>query len=134
MNLDLILAPVTQAAVLGAGLLASLALWIGAKMETRAVSKELELLRVSTEATLKELTAQIQAVPTEPVSESLPTPSTMMTVQGLNLTTRTKVLRMHRRGETTSSIAAALGVQHEEVDLLVKLDRMLEAPAVIAAV
>jgi hypothetical protein len=43
----------------------------------------------------------------------------------MNLTTRTKALRMHQRGETIPGIAAALGVQQEEVDLLLKLDRLL---------
>ena len=132
MNFDWINAPLTQAAILGAGLLGSLAIWISAKSGTRAASREVELLRISTEAMIKDLTAQIQGMRAEPATETQPAPAPIMTMQGFNLTTRTKVLRMHRRGETASSIAAALGVQHEEVDLLLKLDQMLEAPAVIA--
>jgi len=131
MNFDWIIAPLTQAAILGAGLLGSLAIWISAKSETRAASRELERLRMSTEATIKDLTAQIQEIRAEPESEAPPVPAPIMNMQGFNLTTRTKVLRMHRRGETASSIAAALGVPHEEVDLLLKLDQMLEAPAVV---
>jgi hypothetical protein len=132
MNLEWIISPLAQAAVLGAGLLGSLAMWISAKSETRAASRMIEELRISTAATIKELTAQIQEMRVAPVSEPEPVPAPMMTMQGFNLTTRTKVLRMHRRGETASSIAAALGVQHEEVDLLVKLDQMMETPAVMA--
>lgn len=133
MNFDWIIAPVTQAAILGAGLLGSLAIWISAKREMRVASRDIEQLRLSTEATIKDLTAQIQELKAAPATEPEPAPAPIMTMtmQGFNLTTRTKVLRMHRRGETASSIAAALGVQHEEVDLLVKLDQMLEAPAVI---
>ena len=52
MNFDWIIAPLTQAAILGAGLLGSLAIWISAKRETRAASRNIELLRISTEATL----------------------------------------------------------------------------------
>jgi hypothetical protein len=135
MNFDWVIAPVTQAAILGAGLLGSLAIWISAKRETRAAFREIELLRVSTETTIKDLTAHIQEMRAEPAIETQPAPTPIMnmTMQGFNLTTRTKVLRMHRRGETASSIAAALGVQHEEVDLLVKLDQMFEAPAVCSA-
>jgi hypothetical protein len=132
MNFDWIMAPLTQAAILGAGLLGSLAMWISAKSETRAASREVERLRISTEATIKELAARIQEMRAEPADEPPSAPAPNMTMQGFNLTTRTKVLRMHRRGETASSIAAALGVQHEEVDLLLKLDQMLEAPAGIA--
>jgi hypothetical protein len=133
MNVDWMIAPLTQTAVLGAGLLGSLAIWISAKSETRAASKEIELLRISTEATIKDLTAQIQEMRVAPAIETAPAPAPVMSMQGFNLTTRTKVLRMHRRGETASSIAAALGVQHEEVDLLLKLDQMLEAPASLPA-
>ena len=133
MNLDWIVAPSTQAAILGTGLLGSLAIWVSARSETRAASRELERLRISTESTIKDLTAQIQEMRAEPASETPPAPAPIMNMQGFNLTTRTKVLRMHRRGETASSIAAALGVQHEEVELLLKLDQMLEAPAVITA-
>lgn len=128
MNLDWIVAPLTQTAILGTGLLGSLAIWISVKSETRAVSRELERLRISTETTINELTAKIQETRVEPASEAPPEPVPVMNMQGFNLTTRTKVLRMHRRGETASSIAAALGVQGEEVDLLLKLDRMLETP------
>jgi hypothetical protein len=128
MNFDWIISPLTQAAILGAGLLGSLAIWISARSETRAASRGLERLRVSTEATIKDLSAQIQEMREERASEPPPAPAPIMNIQGFNLTMRTKVLRMYRRGETPSSIAAALGVQHEEVDLLLKLDQMLEAP------
>jgi hypothetical protein len=120
MNFDWVLAPVTQAAILGVGLFGSLSIWVSARTETRAVSKALE-------AKILDLTAQIREMRNQQPSEPAPAPCVFIAGQGLNLTTRTKILRMRRRGETTSSIAAALGVQHEEVDLLLKLDRMLEA-------
>jgi len=130
MNFDWVISPEAQAAILGAGLLGSLAIWISAKSEMRAASKKIELLRSSTEETIKALTAQIQEMRAAPASETASAPAPLINMQGFNLTTRTKVLRMRRRGETASSIAAALGVQHEEVDLLLKLDQMLEAPLV----
>jgi hypothetical protein len=133
MNVDWIVAPLTQAAFLGAGLLGSLALWMSARSAARAASREIEKLRIFTEATIRDLTAQIQEMRAERGSETPPVPAPVMNMQGFNLTTRTKVLRMHRRGETASSIASALGVQHEEVDLLLKLDRMLEASTVVVA-
>jgi hypothetical protein len=133
MNFEWIIAPLTQAALLGAGLLGSLALWISARSAARAALREIEKLRISTEATIRDLTAQMQAMRAEPANETPPVPGPVINMQGFNLTTRTKVLRMHRRGETASSIAAALGVQHEEVELLLKLDRMLEASAAVAA-
>ena len=43
---------------------------------------------------------------------------------GLNLTRRAHALRMDRRGESASTIAAALGCPQAEVDLLLKVQRM----------
>jgi DNA-binding NarL/FixJ family response regulator len=43
---------------------------------------------------------------------------------GMNITRRTQILRMHRRGEGTQAIAAALGLRRHEVELLVKIHSM----------
>jgi hypothetical protein len=40
---------------------------------------------------------------------------------GLNLTTRSQVLRMHRHGKTAENIARVLEVPRQEVDLLLKV-------------
>ena len=50
-------------------------------------------------------------------------PSTMP-AQALNLNKRGQVLRMRRRGESTETIAGALGIPRNEVDLLLKVHRM----------
>ena len=127
MNFDWILSPVTPLAMVVVGLFGSLAMWIAAKAEALATSRALEALRVSTDAAMKDLARQIEKLREE--LPAAPAQSAYMAVQGLNLTTRTKALRMSRRGEATSSIAAALGVPQQEVDLVLKLDRILEAPA-----
>ncbi len=44
---------------------------------------------------------------------------------GLNLTTRSQALRMHRRGEPPDRIAAALDIPRQEVDLLLKVHRIV---------
>jgi len=44
--------------------------------------------------------------------------------QELNLTRRTQALRMRRRGELPSTIAAALRVPRNEIDLLLKIDAL----------
>lgn len=40
---------------------------------------------------------------------------------GLNLTTRSQVLRLHRHGESAENIARVLEVPRQEVDLLLKV-------------
>ncbi len=44
---------------------------------------------------------------------------------GLNLTKRSQVLQMHRRGSAPSEIAAALALPQNEVDLLLKVHRIV---------
>jgi hypothetical protein len=44
---------------------------------------------------------------------------------GLNLNRRSQALRMHRRGEASEQIAANLGVPRQEVDLLLKIHRIV---------
>jgi len=123
MNAEWVLDPVVSTVVMGVGLMGSLALWILEKIEARAARRTFADFRLSTEAAIQDLSARIEELRAAPVSETAP--SQVMSVQGMNLTTRTKALRMHRRGETIPGIAAALGVQQEEVDLLLKLDRLL---------
>ncbi|MGE5567846.1 MAG: hypothetical protein ACM3S5_02310 [Rhodospirillales bacterium] len=44
---------------------------------------------------------------------------------GMNLGTRSQALRMWRRGNTPQQIAAALGIPEKEVELLVKVQRIV---------
>jgi hypothetical protein len=44
---------------------------------------------------------------------------------GLNLSKRSQALRMHRKGDPPDQIAAALAVPLQEVDLLIKIHRMI---------
>jgi hypothetical protein len=46
---------------------------------------------------------------------------------GMNLSKRAHALRMHRRGEGLEQIAAALSVPRQEVELLLKVHRILVA-------
>ncbi len=43
---------------------------------------------------------------------------------GMNLTKRTQVLRLLRRGEDISHVAAALGVPRREIELLVRVQKL----------
>ena len=129
MKIDVLHEPVIQLAILGGllgvGLMGCLALWISTRMQARESRKAFQAFRLSMEKTVAELQVKLEELRAAPVAE--PAPPAPMTVQGLNLTTRARALRMHRRGESISSISAALGVQQEEVELLLKMDRLLES-------
>ena len=128
MNVSWLQEPLTQVAilcgVLGIGLIGSLTLWISVKLEARAARSAFKVFRLSTEATIGDLSPKIEELRMVPMTDTVP--SAITAVQGLNPTNRTKALRMHRRGESISSIAGSLGVQQEEIHLLLKLDRLLE--------
>jgi hypothetical protein len=71
--------------------------------------------------TVEALAAQIHDLQKHPLTAplaGLPKP-------GLNLNKRSHALRMHRRGEAAEQIAAALELPRQEVDLLLKVHRIV---------
>ena len=78
---------------------------------------EITALRTTVDA----LAAQIHDLQSHPpvaVAPGLPKP-------GLNLNKRSQALRMHRRGEAADQIAAALELPRQEVELLIKVHRVV---------
>jgi hypothetical protein len=71
--------------------------------------------------TVDGLAAQVQDVQQQPrvtIAAGLPKP-------GLNLSKRSQALRMHRRGDPTDQIASALEIPLQEVELLIKVHRIV---------
>jgi hypothetical protein len=92
-----------------AGLLSTVALFLALKREIRRHAQR--------QKTGMEEIATRFLLPPEPVVEFVPTPLRA----GLNLNKRVHAMRMLRRGEDTSHIAAALGVPRREVELLIRV-------------
>jgi len=85
--------------------------------EATPVNAELATLRTTVDA----LAAQVHDLQSHPpvaLAPGLPKP-------GLNLNKRSQALRMHRRGEAADQIAAALELPRQEVDLLIKVHRVV---------
>jgi hypothetical protein len=76
-----------------------------------------EELRKDLAACLKEL----RELEREPVLQPVAAPAR----PGLNLSKRSQALRMHRRGDAPEQIAAALELPRQEVDLLLKVHRIV---------
>jgi hypothetical protein len=125
MQLDWLYSPITQYSITGVGLVASLCLWISAKAELRALrrkfAKELEALQ-NTDLSLIAGLAEVRAA-NQTAAEAAFLPRTSQTI---NLTKRAQILRMHHRGESVHSIAAALQLPQGEVELVLKLERITE--------
>jgi hypothetical protein len=71
--------------------------------------------------TVDALAAQIHDLQKHPLV--VPTPG--IPKPGLNLSKRSHALRMHRRGEGAEQIAAALELPRQEVELLLKVHRIV---------
>ena len=70
-------------------------------------------------ASLEDLSVQVRDLQATP---SAAAPSYRA---GLNLSKRSQALRMHRRGEPAGQIATALEIPHQEVELLIKVHRIV---------
>lgn len=118
----LALSIVLAVAAVGVSLFAvwrSRVLVLAADARFRAGMKECEAatdtLRRTADATVAQM-RELQQV--TPGSQAIARP-------GLNLSKRSHVLRMHRNGEPQDRIAAALGIPLQEVDLLIKVHRVV---------
>jgi hypothetical protein len=80
------------------------------------------------EAAIRSLRAALDGL-SEDIKEIRQQPQLAMTPAipkpGLNLSKRSQALRMHRRGDSPQVIAASLQVPQQEVDLLLKVHRIL---------
>jgi hypothetical protein len=93
----------------------------GSRAMIRAAQTQFEEGIQAMRQTVEGLAAQVQDVQQQPrvmVAAGLPKP-------GLNLTKRSQALRMHRRGDPTDQIAATLEIPLQEVDLLIKVHRIV---------
>jgi hypothetical protein len=63
----------------------------------------------------------------ENIEQHPPAAASAVPRAGLNLCKRSQVLRMHRKGDPPDRIAAALEVPLQEVDLLIKVHRIVIA-------
>jgi hypothetical protein len=88
---------------------------------SKAGEERCEAIVESLRATQSALEAELREIREQPsigVSPTSPKP-------GLNLSTRSQALRMHRRGDPPDRIAATLDIPLQEVDLLVKVHRIV---------
>jgi hypothetical protein len=113
----------------------SLYLWMTAKIATdrqrrqeraarRDLQAELEAVRAEAEtlrAELCALGASLREIQESAGALVAPPPAR----SGLNLSLRSQVLRRHRFGEAPGEIASSLGLPRAEVELLVKVNRLV---------
>lgn len=123
MNLNWILSPFTIYSVIAMALIGTLVLFITIKLELRRAQCAARDARLSVDCAVQEMSVGIEQLRTE---ISLTTAAPAPTVgSALNLTKRTQALRMLRRGEPVESIAGALRVPRNEIELLLKVQQLV---------
>jgi hypothetical protein len=112
-----ILNPLTQYVLLALTLTACLAMSLSMKREMDAMR------RSNREAAAASVATQV-AEPATPKREGDGSEVPFVPGQDLNLTRRAQAIRMQRRGESAATIAAALRVPRNEIELLLKIQKL----------
>jgi len=120
-------------ALLAAGLAACIYLFVSVKLEVGRLDRRRAQAQAETEKAAARFQSELATIQErlleaeERAGMLVPPPAT---ISGLNLNRRTQVLRMARRGESPGQIASALRVPQGEVDLMLKVQRLvLDLPA-----
>jgi hypothetical protein len=92
-------------------------------MNVRTLARHGRKQREEFEARLADVLDAVEQLRRERQEAAQPSPATAA-AQPLNLNKRGQVLRMRRRGEMPETIAAALSIPRNEVDLLLKVHQM----------
>jgi hypothetical protein len=128
MALDWLLNPLTFYSGASVCLLTSLGVFVNIKLElsrVRNLAEESEAGSASDKSAIEGLRTEIGKL-RESVCSLEAVPCGTPRGVGINLTKRAQVLRMHRRGESVSSIAAALETPSNEIALLLKVHALTE--------
>jgi hypothetical protein len=120
MELNWLLSPLGLYAFLALALAGCLALFLSMKREIALLRRSFLESRDAAAASAAALAAELAALRQEMERSEAVWPAG----QELNLTQRAQALRMQRRGESPATIAAALRVPRNEIDLLLKIQNL----------
>lgn len=131
--LERIILPVMGCAAVGAALSASVYLFFTLKRAMDAWSHDAAVERDRLAEELRTLQSRVSDLEGE-LAASAAAKGSLQPLRGVNITKRTQALRMVRRGETPEQIAAALAMSRREVQLLMKVQKLIaEAPPKVSA-
>lgn len=114
--------------LLALGLAASLGLFLTLKLEIHTSARK---QRKRFEEISARLGEAWERATDAPLAIEVAAPSGLRS--GLNLNRRVQAMRMARRGEQVSRIAAVLGVPRQEIELLIRVQNAVQARTVKAA-
>jgi plasmid stabilization system protein ParE len=101
-----------------------------AERRTRERHSLLEAALDTANEAVNRLATEVRDLQQQPRAEVAPAP---LPRPALNISTRSQALRMHRRGDSPAQIASVLNVPLQEIDLLLKVHRIVLQNLVVAA-
>ena len=124
MNMNwIITSPITQYGILAASLLLTLVLFVSMKFEMSAARRRSEESREALENYVRGVESAVDNV-RQSVAEIEERPAAEP-ASGMNSARRTMAIRMHHRGESVETIAAALKTPRNAVELLLKVQALV---------
>ena len=129
IQLDWLLSPIAQYALVALALAGCLVLFLCMRREIALVRRSATENRDSSAVSVATLTSELVTLRRR--TEAAETAS--FTGRELNLTRRAQAVRMQRRGESSATIAAALRLPRNEIDLLVKVQELVNDPGLLKA-
>ena len=130
MQLEWLSSPALHYALLIVGFCLCLFLFLTTKWEAHAAELRRGKEQRRLESSVAELRVRVELLGAElkHKTEQPPVAAAPQILGGsLNLTKRSQVIQMNRRGEPSGQIAAVLGIPQNEVELLLKVHRMVVA-------
>ena len=115
-------------ALQAAGLIACLLIFLSLKQEIQRLKLRLDRQQADEATSARDLKLRLEAM-TLRLRDSEDRAGVLVAPEpprsGLNLTKRSQVIRMSRRGERAENIAASLSLPRGEVDLLLKINALV---------
>jgi len=120
MQIEWILSPLGQCVFLAVTLIACLALFLSVKLEIAVVKRSFDKSRESEAASNATLAIELATLRGEIGNAEAP----FTAKQDLNASRREQALHMQIHGQAPDAIAAALRVPRNEIELLLKIQRL----------
>ena len=111
-----------------AGVALNLIVFFCAKRSRGGGAQAVAVRQQEVENSLQALRQTVEGLAVQPgdcQEERVVGPVSTMPMAGLNMTKRSQALRMHCKGDTAERIAAILDIPLQEVDLLLKVNRII---------
>jgi len=126
MSLDWILNPITIYALAALTLVVCTCLFLAARIEVHGLRRTASVREEQLAQERQQLTGKMEELESTLASLAAASPAAAVVRPSMNLTRRAQALRMRRRGETVESISAALTAPRNEVELLLKVQHLLD--------